>query len=114
MPLYDFKCTACGQGDEEYFFTLSMSMNTDRSVVACNACGQTDNVLRVFSVPSFHNGMTANEKAAGTTKSRFDSGKFMRDHREKRKREYGPNTREGQSNELWAGPLPEGIKAPGK
>ena len=115
MPLYDFKCNACSSArGEDYSFTLSMLMSADRSVVPCDSCGQTESVIRLFDIPAFHNGMTAGEKSAGTTKQRFESGKFMRDERAKRKRAYGPNTREGQSNELWAGPLPEGIKAPKK
>ena len=115
MPLYDFKCSACSEKhSEEYIFTLSMPMSADRSTVSCDACGNSAPVTRVFSVPSFCNGLTAAEKSAGTTKQRFESGKFMRNEREKRKRAYGPNTREGQSNELWAGPLPEGMKNPTK
>jgi putative FmdB family regulatory protein len=116
MPLYDFKCSHCSEGDEQdYTFTLSMPMSADRSAVTCPNCDKSDATARLFNVPAMSmGGLTASEKAAGTTKQRADMGKFMRDQRTKRKRQYGSNTREGKSNELWAGPLPEGFKAPEK
>lgn len=59
---------------------------------------------RVFDTStSIQHGLTANEKRIGTTKKRKEMGEFMKDQREVRKKTYGSNTREGQSNELWTG-----------
>ena len=59
--------------------------------------------LQVPALLTYHMGLTAAEKNAGVKKSRRDAGNYMRDAREKRKKEFGPNSREGQSNELWTG-----------
>jgi putative FmdB family regulatory protein len=102
LPTYSFRCDACpkNEGNEKYF-DLSMGMNDDRSNVLCPDCG--GKTARIFHVPATNEGLTAFEKGAGTTKHRADLGKFMRSERQKRKRNYGPGTREGDSNELWAG-----------
>jgi len=98
--LYEFLCTC---NEEQKFYTVSMSLKDYKSEIAC-PCGKENAMAkRVFNVPAVHHGMTANEKIAGTKKERVEYGKFMKDQREIRKKEYGPETREGVTNELWTG-----------
>ncbi len=102
MPSYDFQCAGCRYTNgTPYIFTVVQGMNDER-VAVCDVC-ESPTRLRSFYAPPIHHGLTANEKAAGTTKQRFESGKYMKDQREKRKKKYGSGTREGDSNELWTG-----------
>lgn len=102
MPEYTFKCPHCEEEGEKLTFSVRMSMKEFDSKADCPQCGQMT-MVRVYDAPLMTIGRTANEKTAGTTKARFDSGKYFRDAREKRKKNYGPDTRAGISNELWVG-----------
>ena len=48
-------------------------------------------------------GLTLNQKKAGTTKKRVEMGKFMKDQRTVRQKSYEPGTRQHDSNEIWTG-----------
>ena len=114
VPLYPFVCVSCSEikGEEVAFDHLS-SMSAYDGSAPCPDC-EVVSTQRIFTIPSIHTagGLTAAEKTAGTTKNRKETGRYLRDERVKRKRRYGQGTREGDSNELWAGTLPDGMKAP--
>jgi putative FmdB family regulatory protein len=98
MPIYSFKCDDC-ENNFEVFTTYDKS-NTEK--FPCEECSST-NTKKIPSLASFHMGLTVAEKNAGVKPSRRDMGNYMKDARDKRKKEFGPNSREGQSNELWTG-----------
>jgi len=98
MPIYSFMCNDC-ECDFEVFTTFEKSTSEQW---ACEECGSKD-TKKVPGLASFHMGLTLGEKNAGVKKSRRDMGAYMKDARDKRKKEFGPNSREGQSNELWTG-----------
>jgi len=98
MPIYAFKCNDC-EHDFEVFTTFDKSTSENW---ACENCGSLE-TKKVPGLASFSFGLTAAEKNAGVNKNRKDMGAYMRDARDKRKKEFGPNSREGQSNELWTG-----------
>lgn len=98
MPIYAYKCNDC-EHDFEVFTTYDKSLSEQWP---CEACEST-NTKKVPGLASFSFGLTAAEKNAGVNKNRKDMGAYMKDARNKRKKEFGPNTREGQSNELWTG-----------
>jgi len=99
MPLYEFSCA--NHGSEPHVFTLQMNVSDYVSNPACPDCGEESQ--RVFGSVAVQSGRTAAQKAAGTSKRTIDYGNYMKEQREQRKKNYGPNTREGQSNELWTG-----------
>ena len=102
MAMYPFECQTCVDEDDNRFqFTLRMAIKDYNPQQSCPTCG--GECRRILTVPAIHEGLTAAEKTAGTTRNRKDSGKYMKDAREKRKRAYGKGTREGDSNELWTG-----------
>ena len=109
MPQYDFKCKACSEkAGETIVFSATQGMNDER-VAACPDCGEESRV-QIFSSFTIHEGTTRAFKEMGVPKERIEKGKFLRDARDKRKREYGPGTYEGESNELWTGShVPKGI-----
>lgn len=98
MPIYSFKCDDCDNVFE--VFTSYDKSNTEQW--KCEFCSSV-NTRKVPSLASFQLGLTAAEKNAGVKKNRRDMGAYMKDARDKRKKEFGPNSREGQSNELWTG-----------
>jgi putative FmdB family regulatory protein len=98
MPIYNFKCNDCQHGFE-IFTTFDKSTS---ETWPCESCNSND-TKKVPSLASYHMGLTASEKNAGVKNSRKDMGAYMKDARDKRKKEFGPNSREGQSNELWTG-----------
>ena len=104
MPNYDFSCYNClDEDDEPLVFTITVSMKEFNSQAECPECGQITKT-RVYDAPPIHmGGLTAAEKRAGTTKKRADMGKHFKNEKEKRKKDYGRGTREGDSNEFWVG-----------
>jgi putative FmdB family regulatory protein len=98
MPIYAFKCNDCENGFE-VFTTFEKSTSEQWP---CSECGSVS-TKKIPALASFSFGLTAAEKNAGVTKTRKDMGSYMKDARDKRKKEFGPNSREGQSNELWTG-----------
>ena len=98
MPIYLFKCIDC-ECNFEVFTTYSKSTSESWECESCSS----KNTKKVPALASFQMGLTASEKNAGVKKNRKDMGAYMKDARDKRKKEFGPNTREGQSNELWTG-----------
>jgi hypothetical protein len=93
-----FKCEGCECNFE--VFTSFDKSNTEKW--PCEDCGSTE-TKKIPALASFQMGLTVSEKNAGVKKSRKDMGAYMKDARDKRKKEFGPNSREGQSNELWTG-----------
>jgi hypothetical protein len=87
---------------EDYFFELNCSMSEYTGKSKCPICGKQSKT-RIYTPPAIHMGMTAAEKSAGTTKQRVDYAKYVRDARDKRKRQADPNSRDAKSNELWTG-----------
>ena len=99
MPRYEYECNCNG---ERKTFVLRISISEYKEEMPC-PCGNGFG-KRVFdSSVSVHHGLTAEEKRIGTTKTRKEMGKFMKDQRDVRKKTYGPDTREGKSNEIWTG-----------
>jgi hypothetical protein len=100
MPRYEYACECNG---ERNTFILHLSISEYKSEMPC-ICGKEGIAKRVFdNSAAVHRGLTANEKRIGTTKKRKEMGEFMKGQREVRKKTYGADTREGQSNELWTG-----------
>ena len=98
MPIYLFKCDEC-ESNFEVFTTYDKSCSESW---ACENCASAK-TKKVPALAAFHMGLTVSEKNAGVKNSRKDMGAYMKDARDKRKKEFGPNSREGQSNELWTG-----------
>jgi putative FmdB family regulatory protein len=98
MPRYQFRCPSeeCGN-----IFDVYMSAEEYTDIHACPDC-QID-AKRVFTTISVHHGRTLSQKKAGASLKTIEHGKFIKDARDKRKKNYGPESREGQSNELWVG-----------
>lgn len=100
MPIYEYEFTH-PDGSAERFETIRPFATRDEPTPAPSGLGFGK---RVPSLPAAQvTGMTAAEKKLGTTSSRREWGKYMRDARDKRKQNYSPSTREGFSNELWVG-----------
>lgn len=74
----------------------------DETNVSCPNCG-SKNTKRLISSVGFVMGMTAAQRSSGTTSKRLDMANYMRDQRDKRKRQYAPGTKQHDSNELWTG-----------
>jgi putative FmdB family regulatory protein len=98
MPIYPFRCEECSS-DFDVFASYEKATSENWP---CEHCGSA-NTKKVPALLTYHMGLTAAEKNAGVKNSRKDMGNYMRDARDKRKKEFGPNSREGQSNELWTG-----------
>ena len=85
-------------------FEKELSMSADKKG-DCPACG-VESTTRIYSIPAVHQGLTAFQKvtAAGglaTVRRRLDQGREMRAARDKRKKDWGPDTHEGFTNEYW-------------
>jgi hypothetical protein len=119
MPTYEFECLSCTEKIKEiksnpeninnediqncpdnYTFEIEGCMSNPPHEAECPVCEVITN-RRVFFPAYVHWGLTAAEKSAGTTKGRFDMGKFMKDARDKRKRQAAPDSKDKISNELW-------------
>ena len=98
MPIYAFNCSDC-ECEFEVFTTFEKSTSEKWPCEECSS----ENTKKVPGLAAFHMGLTAAEKNAGVKSGRKDMGAYMKDARDKRKKEFGPNSREGQSNELWTG-----------
>lgn len=98
MPRYEYACECNG---ERKTFMMRFSLSEYKPEIPC-PCGNGV-ARRIFSDVAVHQGLTAAEKSAGTTKTRKEMGEFMKDQRSVRKKTYGASTREGQSNEIWTG-----------
>lgn len=109
MPKYTFLCS---DSECNHEFNVYISANEYNSEQSCPEC--KNKAKRVFTAVSVHHGRTIAQKTSGASLRTIEHGKFMKDAREKRKKAHDPNSREAQSNELWTGELPEGIKAPKK
>ena len=96
MPLYRFRCT-CDNSIHE----LHLTLNDYKSVMVC-PCGEGE-MKRVFDSFSTKEGRTNNQKKLGATEKRLDSGKWMKEETQKRKKDAPPDSRENQSNEYWLG-----------
>jgi hypothetical protein len=119
MPIYEFQCLSCTEKiieiknepenkdnediqhlPDKYIFEVNGTMSDPPHEANCPEC-QEFTKTRIFTPVAIHYGLTAIEKAAGTTKKRFEMGKYMKDQRDKRQKEADPNSRDAQSNELW-------------
>lgn len=98
MPRYEYACECDG---ERKIFILRLPLSEYKPEVPC-PCGK-GTAKRVFNTVAVREGLTANEKRIGTTPKRKEMAEFMKDQRTARKKAYGSDTREGQSNELWTG-----------
>lgn len=98
MPKYQFKCS-----NEECnnVFDIRVSVDEYCAEQSCPTC--QNSAKRVFTVISVHQGRTLSQKTSGASLKTIEHGKYMKDAREKRKRNYDPKSREAQSNELWVG-----------
>lgn len=100
MPIYEYQRIDSDGTIERWEAIRSMS-DRDDPIDAPSGKGKGTRVISNFG--AIHFGLTATEKAVGTTPHRKEWGKYMKDNREKRKKNYSPTTREGMSNELWVG-----------
>jgi len=111
MPKYKFRCPneKC-----ENHFDVRMSAEEYKPEQTCPDCGSE--AVRVFTPVTVHQGRTLSQKQSGASLQTIDNGKYMKDARERRKKNYDPTSREAQSNELWVGSeVNDGIiKAPPK
>jgi hypothetical protein len=100
MPIYEYEFTHEDGAIERFELMRSISAR-DEPAPAPSGAGFGK---RIPSLPgAVIEGLTAAEKRVGTTNNRREWGKYMKDNREKRKKNYSPTTREGSSNELWVG-----------
>ena len=103
MPAYDFKCENCETEDgEDFVFEIQKTMSEFDGKAECPSCGDTTD-KRIYTDIPVYMGLTAAHKRTGVTRGRFEKGKHMYDVRDRRKKAYGPGTREGDSNELHVG-----------
>ena len=58
---------------------------------------------RVFDSFSTKLGQTSKQKQLGANERRVESGRWMKEETEKRKKEAPPDSREAKSNEYWLG-----------
>ncbi len=98
MPKYRFQCS---NNECELNFDINMSSDEYQSKQICPDCDSISE--RVFTVVAVHQGKTIAQKKSGVSSKTIEHGKYMKDAREKRKRNYDPTSREAQSNELWVG-----------
>ena len=96
MPFYRFRCT-CDNSVHE----ISLSIKDYKETLTC-PCGEGI-MTRIFDTFSSKEGRTNNQKQLGATEKRIDSGKWMKDETQKRKKDASPDSREGKSNEYWLG-----------
>jgi len=98
MPKYKFRCSneECGLD-----FDIRASADEYSSEQSCPNCANQSK--RVFTTVSIHQGRTIAQKQSGASSKTIEHGKYMKDAREKRKRNHDPKSREAQSNELWVG-----------
>lgn len=105
MPIYNYKCNDCEKADdaEHYRFTKLLPISKMDSQVECPHCKHNDTtrVLSTFCMKISQ--LTVAHKAMGITEARVDMGNYMKEARNKRKQEFGPDTKEGASNEYWTG-----------
>jgi putative FmdB family regulatory protein len=116
MPIYQFKCSKCKKNNnKDCIFEIQQSMSEYSGKAECPECGKLSK-KRIFNTFAIHQGLNACEKIAGTTKQRFETGKHMKNERDKRKKNAEPGTKDAISNEYWTGT--EGdrgvISKPGK
>ena len=98
MPLYKFKtCENCNFQE----ITISLNYSNYTPEIDC-PCGK-GKAKRIFLSFSNANGMTAKQKELGVKSSRVDAGNYMKEQRDIRKKEYPPESREANTNELWTG-----------
>ena len=103
MPTYDFRCLQCPKkNNKEFRFSIKQSIPDYTGEAECPVC-KTVSSSRIYFGFAVHEGLTAAEKGAGTTKHRADLGKYMRSERTKRKENAEPGTKDAISNELWTG-----------
>lgn len=111
MPKYQFLCSnsECGE-----VFDIRIPASEYTPEQNCPKCEQV--AKRVFTPVNIHQGRTLGQKTSGASLRTIEHGKYMKDAREKRKRNYSPTSREAQSNELWVGTeVQDGVlKAPEK
>jgi len=96
MPLYRFRCT-CDNSIHE----ISLLYKDYKEVLPC-PCGE-GTMQRIFDSFSTKEGKTVNQKKLGATEKRIDSGKWMKEETQKRKKDAPPDSREFISNEYWLG-----------
>jgi hypothetical protein len=100
MPRYDFEYY--DDSGQRHVFEDICSVNYDFSSKK-SPCGKYDAIKLPPTGVISANGLTLNQKKAGTTKKRIEMGKFMREQRTVRKKNYEPGTRQHDSNEIWTG-----------
>jgi hypothetical protein len=99
MPLYSFMYV--NENGEEICFDEFLPLSEcDKPVYAPDGKTLAKRILSTFAI---HNGLTAVEKTAGTTKRRVDFAGFSKDQMQKRKKQADPGTRAYDSNEYWLG-----------
>lgn len=111
MPKYQFRCSNEECCEEFNIWMLASEYDANQPCPKCLSQSQ-----RVFTTVFVHQGRTISQKQSGTSLKTIEHGKYMKDAREKRKKNYDPQSREAQSNELWVGTeVQDGvIKAPEK
>jgi len=96
MPLYRFRCS-CDNSIHE----MHLSIDDYKPSMPC-PCGE-GKMERVYDSFATKEGRTNNQKKLGATEKRLDSGKWMKEETQKRKKDAPPDSRENQSNEYWLG-----------
>lgn len=96
MPLFRFRCS-CDNSIHE----IHLSINDYKAELAC-PCGK-GTMKRIFDSFATKEGRSRNQKSQGATEKRLDSGKWMKEETNKRKKDAPPDSRESISNEFWLG-----------
>jgi putative FmdB family regulatory protein len=98
MPTYPFRCL---NDDCKNVFDIIMTVSEYCATQTCPTCN--NDAQRIYTVVAVHQGRTLSQKQSGASLKTIEHGKYMKDAREKRKKNYHPDSREAQSNELWTG-----------
>ena len=96
MPRYRFRCTY-----DNSIHDLLLPYKDYKATLPC-PCGNGE-LKAIFGDFSTKEGRTRKQKSFGATDRRVESGRWMKDETEKRKKDAPPDTREGASNEYWLG-----------
>lgn len=108
MPTYGFKCLKCKKNKKKDFpFDAKMSIAEYNEEAPCPKCGNISKT-RIYDVFAIHEGLNRSQKESavgglGAMRNRVDTGKYMKDEKDKRKRNAAPGSRDAISNEYWTG-----------
>ena len=96
MPLYRFRCT-----NDDSIHDLHLLYKDYKAILDC-PCGKGQ-LKRIYDEFSTKEGRTVKQQNLGATEKRLDSGKWMKDETDKRKKNSHPESREAISSEYWLG-----------